>query len=208
MRPDSLLDAKKKLRRWCLEQRKAFGQAVWEAASQAICAHIEQWRLFLDSEVILTYLPMRSEVNLRPLIARHPDKRWLVPRILPEEGHRMSLHPYDPAHLVRHAFGMDEPDASLPTVSPVEVQLVLVPALACDLQGWRLGYGGGYFDRFLRDFTGVSLGVVYQALLLESLPHADHDRAVDWIVTETGLFRAGARNFSFSAFDESAPDTI
>ncbi len=187
---DSLPEIKQHLRRQCLEKRKALEQSAREKAAQAICAHIEAWRLFQNAGTVLTYLPMRGEVDLRPLLKSHPEKRWLVPRILPDEGHRMSLHRYDPAHLVRHAFGMEEPDASLPEIPAEEVELVLVPGLAYDPQGWRLGYGGGYFDRFLRDFAGVSLGIVYQALLLETLPHSEHDWPVDWIVTEAGLFKA------------------
>ena len=189
---DSLSDLKQRLRRQCLEKRKALGLPAQEAASQAICTHIEGWQSFQDADIILTYLPMRGEVDLRPLLRNHPEKRWLVPRILPDQGNHMSLHRYDPAHLVRHPFGMEEPEASLPEFPPAEVQLVLVPGVAYDRQGWRLGYGGGYFDHFLCNFAGVSLGVIYQALLLDALPHTEHDWPVDWIVTEEELFKTRA----------------
>ncbi|GAB4505817.1 MAG: 5-formyltetrahydrofolate cyclo-ligase [Anaerolineales bacterium] len=168
--------------------RTALGEETQTRASAAICGHIETWRFFLRSDVILTYLPMRGEVDVIPLLMRHPEKRWLVPRILPEENHRMALHVYDAQRLVRHKFGMLEPDADLPEVPPAEVQLVLTPGLAYDRRGWRLGYGGGYFDRFLQNFEGVSVGVVYAALFLETIPHGEFDVPVDWVVTEQGLF--------------------
>lgn len=191
-RNDPLPNLKQDLRRQCLEKRKALGQSAREAASLAICTHIEGWPLFRNANIILTYLPMRGEVDLHPLLRKHPEKHWLIPRILPEQGSRMSLHRYDPAHLIRHPFGMEEPDASLPEVPPEDVQLVLVPGVAYDRQGWRLGYGGGYFDRFLCNFAGISLGVIYQALLLDALPHTEYDWPVDWIVTEEGLFKTRA----------------
>lgn len=179
---------KQQFRRRCREMREALGEETRMRASAAICGHIETWRFFLRSDVILTYLPMRGEVDLTSLLTRYPDKRWVAPRIVPQENHRMALQVYDAQRLVRHRFGMLEPSADLPEVPPSEVQLVLTPGLAYDRRGWRLGYGGGYFDRFLKDFKGVSVGIVYAALFLESLPHGKFDVPLDWVVTEEGIF--------------------
>jgi 5-formyltetrahydrofolate cyclo-ligase len=83
---------------------------------------------------------------------------------------------------------MLEPDPSLPVVPADQVELVLTPGLAFDLHGWRLGYGGGFYDRFLsRQHTLISLGVTYQALLLPDLPHQVHDVPVKYLVTENGV---------------------
>jgi 5-formyltetrahydrofolate cyclo-ligase len=174
------------LRRSCRQLRKELGEAARQQASLSICAWIEAWPLFQRSSVILTYMPIPGEVDLTPLLARQPQKSWLLPRIIPEENHRMVFHPYDLDRLIRHPFGMAEPAPDLPIIPPGEVQLALVPGLAFDRSGRRLGYGGGYFDRFLCDFTGITLGVVYQALLLDHLPSGEHDIPVAWIVTEAG----------------------
>jgi 5-formyltetrahydrofolate cyclo-ligase len=186
--PETNLNLKQELRRQCRQIRKALGEAVRLQASQAICAQIENWPVFQQTSVVLTYMPIKSEVDLRPLLERHPEKRWLIPRILPEADYSMSFHPYDPQRLVHHRFGMDEPAADLPVISPEEIQLALVPGLAFDRYGWRLGYGGGYFDRFLKNFSGTSLGIVFAVLLLENIPHAEHDMPMNWIVTEKELF--------------------
>lgn len=186
--PETNPNLKQELRQQCRQIRKALGKAARLQASQAICVRIEDWPEFLHAKAVLTYMPIKSEVDLRPLLERHPEKRWLIPRIIPEADHSMYFHPYDPQRLVHHPFGMDEPAADLPVIAPEEIELALVPGLAFDQHGWRLGYGGGYFDRFLKDFPGLSLGVVFQALLLENLPHAEHDVAMDWIVTENELF--------------------
>jgi 5-formyltetrahydrofolate cyclo-ligase len=185
--PD-IAEQKQQLRRSCRQIRKELGEAVRQQASLSICSWIESWPVFQRSSVILTYMPIREETDLTSLLERQPQKRWALPRILPEENHRMVFHSYDAACLICHPFGMAEPAPDLPIIPSNEVQLALVPGLAFDRQGRRLGYGGGYFDRFLGDFTGISLGVIFQSLLLDHLPCGEHDVPVKWIVTEGGLW--------------------
>jgi 5-formyltetrahydrofolate cyclo-ligase len=182
-------EGKRQLRRSCRQIRQEVSEAIRQSASRSICGWIDSWPVFQHSSVILTYMPMSCEVDLTSLLESHPQKRWALPRIIPEEDHRMVFHPYHPDRLALHPYGMAEPDPDLPVVPPDEVQLALVPGLAFDRMGRRLGYGGGYFDRFLRDFRGVSLGVVFQALLLDCLPCDEHDVPVQWIVTEEGLLQ-------------------
>ncbi len=189
---DLLANAKSQLRRQCRTLRASLGEEARTRASQSICETLEDWRIFQRSASVLTYMPIKGEVDLTPLLTRHPEKRWVLPRIIPEEDHRMVFHPYDAARLVRHPFGMAEPAADLPTVPPEAIELALVPGLAFNRQGWRLGYGGGYFDRFLKDFAGVSVGVVFRALLLDEVPHAPFDVPMQWIVSEGGLFATQA----------------
>jgi 5-formyltetrahydrofolate cyclo-ligase len=182
----SIQEIKKQLRKTCRDARTGLGQEYRQQASLAICRHIEAWSVFQACKVILAYLPMNGEVNLLPLVENHLDKTWLAPRILPEG--RMVFHPYDPGRLVRHPFGMLEPDPNLPVVHASQIELALTPGLAYDLQGWRLGYGGGFYDRFLSEQVDcISLGVTYRALLLNDLPHLDHDIPVHNLVTEDGV---------------------
>lgn len=184
-------DRKELLRQRCNAIRAGLGDEIRQQANQAICTHLSIWDIFLSSETILTYMPIRDEVDLRPLLINFSEKRWLLPRIVLGKKGRMVFHPYEPKSLIRHSFGMAEPAPYLPQVPPTEIQLVLAPGLAFDRSGWRLGYGGGYFDRFLKDFSGVSVGVSYRALLLKALPHSKYDIPVNWLVTENGLLRVG-----------------
>jgi 5-formyltetrahydrofolate cyclo-ligase len=184
-------EQKRRLRRSCRQIRNELGEATRQGASLSICGWIESWHVFQTSSVILAYMPITGEVDLTPLLERQPQKGWVLPRIIPEDNHRMVFHPYVSGRLIRHPFGMAEPPPDLPIVPPSEVQLALVPGLAFDRLGRRLGYGGGYFDRFLHDFTGVSLGVIFQALLLDHLPYGEYDVPVKWIVTEVGLLQTG-----------------
>ena len=176
------------LRKYCRTIRKSLGDEKRAQASRSICKCIEGWDIFQRSEVILTYMPIKSEVDITPLLKHHPHKRWVLPRIIPEEDNRMVFHPYDAQRLVHHPFGMAEPAPDSPVVAPEEIELALVPGLAFDHPGQRLGYGGGYFDRFLKKFNGVSAGIIFHDLLIEKVPHGEHDIPMHWIITEHELF--------------------
>ena len=182
---DAIRDRKVKLRQQCKAIRNELDDDARQQVSETICAHLSAWNLFQKADVVLTY--MRSEVDLRSLLTEFPEKHWLIPRILSGENGQMVFHPYDIHNLILHPFGMAEPAPYLPQVSPSEVQLVLAPGLAFDRSGWRLGYGGGYYDRFLVDFEGVSAGVVFQVLLFDALPHGEYDVPVGWIASENGI---------------------
>jgi len=183
----SIHEQKAQLRQRCKTIRKELGEEFRQNASKAICTHLAAWEVFQAAKVVLTYMPIRGEVDLCTLLANFPEKRWLLPRIFPGEIGRMNFHPYDPDNLILHPFGMAEPAAHLPQVPASEIQLVLAPGLAFDRSGWRLGYGGGYFDRFLMEFKGVCVGVVFESLLLNAIPHGEYDIPMNWIVTENGL---------------------
>ena len=186
----SIHDQKVHLRQRCKTIRKELGEETRQGASRAICMYLAAWDIFQKSETILTYMPMPTEVDLRSLLTDFPEKRWSLPRILPGKRGRMVFHPYVPDRLIQHPFGMVEPAPGSPQISPDEIQLVLAPGLAFDCSGWRLGYGGGYFDRFLTKFSGVSVGVVFRALLLNTIPHGKFDIPMGWLVSEDGLKKA------------------
>ncbi|HIQ00885.1 MAG TPA: 5-formyltetrahydrofolate cyclo-ligase [Anaerolineales bacterium] len=152
------------------------------AASAALCRRLAAWPLLRQARVVLTYLAFRNEPDLGLLFDLLPDIRWIVPRI---EGKRLVLHPYNPVRLVRHPFGMLEPASDLPAADPAALDLVLVPGVAFDRRGGRLGFGGGYYDRFLPTTPALRVGVTHDACLTEELPCNDADRRMDWVVTPT-----------------------
>ncbi|MBI5932976.1 MAG: 5-formyltetrahydrofolate cyclo-ligase [Chloroflexi bacterium] len=185
---DLIAEQKIQLRKECRAARKALGEMGRARASLAICKRLAAWTMFTASETILTYMPIKSEVDLTPLLERFPQKRWVLPRIRPEENHRMDFHRYDAARLIQHPFGMMEPTPDAPTLAADEIELTLVPGLAYDRRGYRLGYGGGYYDRFLSRFRGLSAGIVFHDLWLDLIPHGAHDVTVQWVVTEQDIF--------------------
>ncbi len=159
------------------------------AASAALCHRLAHWLPSIiqptRQPTVLTYLAFRNEPDLSSLFGLLPHVQWVVPRI--EEG-QLALHPYDPTRLVRHRFGMLEPAADLPPVDPLTLDLVLVPGVAFDRRGGRLGFGGGYYDRFLLTTPALRVGVTYDECLADALPCDEHDQRMDWIVTPGGLF--------------------
>jgi 5-formyltetrahydrofolate cyclo-ligase len=176
---------KAKLRAWCRRLRDDMGESARLTASASICQRIAEWSDFPTSGVVFTYLPMRGEVDLRPLIPALSDVRWAIPRVAEQPHSHLIFHLYDPGHLIRHRFGMLEPDPSLPVVEPEQAGLILAPGLAFTPGGYRLGYGGGFYDRLLSaPGHAPTLGACFQALLLDKIPHEGHDVPVDFLVTE------------------------
>jgi 5-formyltetrahydrofolate cyclo-ligase len=178
--------AKRALRARCRQAREELGPAYREQASQRICERIEAWGGFRSARVIFAYLPMRGEVDLRPLFAQSPAIQWAIPRVVEAPEPHLVFHAYQPDHLVLHRLGMLEPDPAAPLIAPDQADLIVVPGLAFTLSGYRLGYGGGYYDRLLaQPGRAATLGACYQALLLDHIPHETHDVPVSDLVTET-----------------------
>ena len=189
---ENLTELKNHLRHQYRKKRDALTQEYRREVSQVICGHIQRWKVFQESSVIFTYMAMNGEVDLLSLLSKYLHKQWVIPRIQPHS--RMILHPYHPQKLIRHKFGMLEPDPELPQISPDNVDLVLVPGLIFDKHGWRLGYGGGFYDTFLANCPNlITLGITYQDFLLTDVPHLTHDIPVGVLVTEEGILNLSAR---------------
>jgi len=121
-----------------------------------------------------------------PLLAL--GKRIVLPRMLP--GRQLELRQYCPDRpLVRHPFGILEPDTTCPLADIQQIDLALVPALCYDRQGFRLGMGGGYYDRWLTGYPGPTAGLCRQDLLRDRLPVQPHDRPVNVVITPTEVIR-------------------
>ena len=106
-----------------------------------------------------------------------------LPRMLP--GHRMEVRRYDPDRpLVKVSFGISEPGEDCPLLDREDIGLALVPAVCYDRRGYRLGFGGGYYDRWLENFSGVTVGLCREAVLRETVPIEAHDAKVDILLTE------------------------
>ena len=173
---------KRQLREGYKRLRETLSAEQVNALSAEICYRLAQWPELRHSTTVLTYLAFRNEVSLSLLIDELPHIRWAVPRV---QGKELILHLYDRDRLVRHRFGMLEPSASLPRISPEQLDVVLTPGLAFDRQGGRLGFGGGFYDRLLVKTPAKRVGIAYDCCLADELPMNEHDQRVDWVFTPT-----------------------
>lgn len=146
------------------------------------------WPAYRRARTVLLYLAFGSEVDLTPL-TRDAERLVLVPRSRTTPAPELSLHRLRGAVLERHPMGPLQPRPETPEVDPSAVELAVLPGLCFDRKGGRLGYGRGYFDRFLRRLSpGVPrVGVSYDALVVDALPREPHDEAVTHLATESGV---------------------
>ena len=174
---------KEDARTWAAARR---AELDWEALSAPIVEHLAEWTPLTVARTVLIFLPMADEVNLNPLIERDPGPRFATTRT-PDIG-ALTVHELG-GPLEVHRYGFLQPHPSAPVIAPEEIDVFLLPGLAFDLYGTRLGRGAGYFDRLLpRARPGAALvGVVPATLVLDRLPREDHDIAVGYLATEEGV---------------------
>ena len=186
----ALREAKLTLRRAVLARRDALATDDRAAAGAAIAAGLAALASFASARTVLLTLPFRSEWDTLPLVrqALAAGKSVVVPRVN-ATTRMLELHAIEDP--VRDAGpghqGIPEPLAHCPMVAPGAVDWVLVPGVAFDEGGWRIGYGGGYYDRLLPSLAAVvpRIAGAFNLQLVARVPSAEHDIAVDAIVTET-----------------------
>ena len=171
---------------------KAIRESLMEKApeySQKICKACASLEEFQKADTVLLYFAKGSEADLSSLceIALREGKRVAYPRCLDRE--RMEFFEISSlSDLEKGYFGIMEPKIDAPKCS-FENAVCFVPALAFDLEGYRLGYGGGYYDRYLSDFSGTKVGVAYDDCVTDKLPRGEHDIKTDYIITESRVKR-------------------
>ncbi|MBF0947004.1 MAG: 5-formyltetrahydrofolate cyclo-ligase [Atopobium sp.] len=146
---------------------------------------------YAEATTVLTYVSVSSEVSTRMFIERAlcDGKTVAVPRCLP--GHRLEFVAIASVEqLVAAPFNLLEPAKELPALTEDQKNnsICIVPALLVDTKGYRLGYGAGFYDRFLSTYPGKKICLAYQQnLSREMLPHTAFDVAVDMVITESNV---------------------
>lgn len=178
---------KKALRRSLIQARTSLSETEWKTKSDRLCQQLKSAPLFNQAQTILAYFSFRREPDLSPLFAH--EHQWGFPRCVGKSLVWHSWQPGDP--LENGEYGIREPDANAPTLSPDEVDLILVPAVACDLRGYRLGYGGGFYDRLLSQpkwSQKPTICIVFEFTRLPELPIDPWDKPLQAVCTDEGLF--------------------
>lgn len=139
------------------------------------------------------YFPLKDEPPIVPSLIQVKQLNWAFPRLNGEalEFHRLSHRELNESESWKKGrFGLEPAEGAL-KVDPSELKALLIPALAYDIRGYRLGRGGGFYDRFLQNFSGVRVGVIHSSRILPEVPVEVFDQRVDWLVTEKSVSRIG-----------------
>jgi len=186
--PD-LLD-KATIRRDILTARRQFPAREREKASRQIQLHLLEWPFFQNAQVVHIFVNQSYEVETTAIIhvCWKMEKTVVVPYLVPQSnilGHSI-LSEFE--QLQTKKFDLREPrPETRQSVDLKTIDLVIVPGVAFDKIGRRLGYGKGYYDRFLSQINGFFLGLTFQFQIVPMLPQSPHDISMDSILTESGF---------------------
>ena len=180
-------EAKQKLRRTVRDTLSALTEQERQDSDRALFQRFLSLPQVEQAQTILAFwgIPGKEPDTARLVrVLTERGKTVCLPRMLPE--HRMEVRRYLPEVPLKQAgFGIREPDGEkCPLVEQSDIDLALVPALCYDRQGFRLGFGGGYYDRWLETFHGVTAGLCRGAVLQDRVPTEPHDSRVEILLTE------------------------
>lgn len=177
---------KSALRRKILHQRQSLPLTDWQTKSNLIGDRLKAWTVFKEARTILAYFSFKQEADLFSLFEL--DKNWAFPRCV---GKSLVWHSWQlEEELQLGKYGIKEPLTTATIVHPQTADLIIVPTVACNRQGYRLGYGGGFYDRLLSYPECLSIptvGIVFDFAYLEKLPIDVWDRQLNFVCTETRL---------------------
>ena len=174
---------KSELRKQVLHEMKALTREQKQFIDQTLTERLLQHPFYQEAKVIATYLSFPHEFQTQELIeqALKDGKKVLIPKTYPKG--RMDFVVYDPQQLVKTSFGLLEPQGNLEVVDASQIDLIHVPGLAFTTEGYRIGYGGGYYDRYLEHFSGHTLSTIYPCQIQDFSPE-NHDIPVQEVLID------------------------
>ncbi|MBQ8545719.1 MAG: 5-formyltetrahydrofolate cyclo-ligase [Clostridia bacterium] len=180
------------IRRECADRRNQMPMEEHAEFDKKIIDVVASLVSFKHADIVLLYAPIKSEIDVMPIfeLAKEKGKRVAFPKC-DTENRTMKFHFVDSLDdLEPCAYNIREPKEEAEIYDPKETKgsaLCIVPGLAFDVYGYRLGYGKGYYDKFMNNFTGSTIGVAYTHQILPSLPKGKFDKHCDVLITEKGI---------------------
>jgi 5-formyltetrahydrofolate cyclo-ligase len=183
---------KKDTRSKCEVIRSAVPPEEKAVLDRLIERNLFSWEIFQQSKVVLCYMSFRSEINTERIMSKSIEagKNVAVPRIDKRCSRIRFFFINKPgsSDLKSGTYGILEPSDSCEEVDYSDMDIVITPGLAFTLKGDRLGYGGGYYDRFLIQYPAITrCALTYDRLILGSLPVKENDVPVDYLISEIGI---------------------
>lgn len=168
--------------------RRALTAEQISSKSRAISDFLINCDEYKKSETIMIYLSSFKEPDTAAILSDSlSDKRVVVPVSVTDTHTIIPSLLRSSGELKKGAYGIREPENIIP-VSVNEIDTVLVPGIAFDNKGARIGFGAGYYDRFLSQFNGIKIGICYDFQITENIPVSPHDIFMDMIITEKRIY--------------------
>jgi 5-formyltetrahydrofolate cyclo-ligase len=181
-------EAKKAIRHQALEQLKLVPAAQRAAGSAQACALLRQQTLWKEACSVLFFAPMPGELDVWPLLLEGlaAGKLAALPRYVPEDESYIACQVQDPARDVKAGyFGIREPVPRCAELRVNRLDLILVPGVAFDPHGRRLGRGKGFYDQLLAVVSGTTCGVAFDEQIVAEVPVEPHDARLNCLLTPT-----------------------
>ena len=184
---------KNTLRQILQSTRRALTKPERESSSRTVQERVFASEIWRKAEYVALYMPLHDELSTDLLrhAAFHSKKQVLLPRVLDHQGRMAFCFCQSTTPFETNSFGIQEPCSDQKALLPNDIDrlpssvLFLLPGLAFDRKGFRLGFGGGYYDRFLAPIRQcVTLGLCFSCQLLPELPHDTWDQPLQYIATE------------------------
>ncbi len=176
------------LRKYYLKKRNGLSEEERFRIDKGITANILKSAIYREAGSVFVYVSTKYEINTIAIIenALETGKNVCVP-LCGKNGEMSARQITSMETLSKGQYGIPEPPLSSKMVERPE--LILVPALSCDMMGYRLGYGGGYYDRFMQRVKAECMALCAESRLVERLPHDGFDKRCGWVVTERQVLR-------------------
>lgn len=175
---------KTEIRRKIKNMRQMLTDEEKLAAAASVFSQLEQTAAFMLADRILMYHSLPDEVSTHAFLRKWCGiKKFFLPRV---NGVNLEILPYDEQRLELGSFHIEEPTGEN-TVPASEIELIVVPAVAFDRCGGRLGRGKGFYDRLLADTDATTIGVAYDFQLIDDVPSEPHDVPMDMVITQSSV---------------------
>lgn len=177
---------KQSIRRRVKAQKSLLDEVEKISAADAVFALLEQTAAFMMADHILVYHSLPDELSTRRFIDKWSDRKsFYLPRV---NGVDLDILPYDRTRMSLGAFHIEEPQGD-DLCDMADIEMIVVPGVAYDRHGNRVGRGKGYYDRLLSRTKALKIGVAYDFQIVDDIEADPHDVKVDMIITDKGIYR-------------------
>ena len=174
--------------------RKAAHERLAEQAALALAGHVFPAQPQAGASIVSAFYPYKSEIDTRPLLGKLAADGWTtsLPIIIGPDQPLVFRRWYPGEPTIPGDMNIPRPRDEVPKVEP---DVLIVPMLAFDAKGYRLGYGGGFYDRTIALLRSkkkiIAIGAAYSAQQVDEVPHGEHDQPLDYVMTEVGVLTCG-----------------